>query len=61
MWQAHTPGASLMRANYEQLRDAMIQAGYITDQQFSQDLATMQEPAFMMPSAILWSAWGRRP
>jgi len=61
MWQANTPGASLMRANYEQLRDAMIQAGYITEQQFNQDLARMQEPAFMMPSAILWSAWGRRP
>jgi SAM-dependent methyltransferase len=61
MWQANGPGASLMRANYEQMRDAMIQAGYITEQQFNQDLARMQEPDFMMPSAILWSAWGQRP
>ena len=61
MWQANTSGASLMRANYEQLRDAMIQAGYITEQQFNQDLARMRESDFMMPSAILWSAWGRRP
>jgi SAM-dependent methyltransferase len=60
MWQANSPGASLMRANYEQLRDAMIQAGYITEQQFNQDLARMEEPDFMMPSAILWSASGRR-
>jgi ubiquinone/menaquinone biosynthesis C-methylase UbiE len=61
MWQANSPGASLMRANYEQLRDDMIDGGYITEQQFNQDLARMQEPDFMMPSAILWSAWGRRP
>jgi SAM-dependent methyltransferase len=61
MWEANSSGAALIRANYEQLRDAMIQAGYITKQQFNEDLARLQETHFMMPSAILWSAWGRRP
>ncbi len=51
---------AMMRANFEQLRDAMIEANYITPQQFDEDLARLSDPSFMVPSSILWSAWGRR-
>jgi SAM-dependent methyltransferase len=63
MFMVHrgTPGASLVRANYEQLRGEMIGAGYITGQEFDEDLARLDDPDFMMPSSILWAAWGRRP
>jgi SAM-dependent methyltransferase len=61
MWQSGSPGIAMMRANFEQLREAMIQANYITPQQFDEDLARLNNPSFMMPSSILWSAWGRRP
>jgi SAM-dependent methyltransferase len=60
MWQSGSLGAAMMRANFEQLRDAMIEANYITPQQFDEDLARLNNPGFMMPSSILWSAWGRR-
>jgi SAM-dependent methyltransferase len=60
MWQSGSPGIAMMRANFEQLREAMIQAHYITPQQFDEDLARLNNPSFMMPSSILWSAWGRR-
>jgi SAM-dependent methyltransferase len=56
-----SPGASIVRANYEQLRDAMIDAKYITEQEFDEDMARLDDPKFMVPSPILWSAWGRRP
>jgi SAM-dependent methyltransferase len=56
-----TPGAAMMRANFEQLREAMINGNYITQQQFDEDLARLDDPAFMMPSSILWTVWGRRP
>ncbi len=61
MWQSGSPGIAMMRANFEQLREAMIEANYITPQQFDEDLARLNNPSFMMPSSILWSAWGKRP
>lgn len=61
MWQRGSPGAALVRATYELLRGAMIERSYITPQQFDEDVARLDDPDFLMPSAILWSAWGRRP
>jgi len=61
MWQHGSPGASLVRATYELLRDAMVDSNYITPQQFEEDIARLEDPDFLMPSPILWSAWGRRP
>ncbi len=60
MWQSESPGVAMMRANFEQLREAMIEANYITPRQFDEDLARLNNPCFTMPSSILWSAWGRR-
>jgi SAM-dependent methyltransferase len=61
MWSSGSPGPSLMRANFEQLRNAMTQAGYITEKEFDEDVARLDSPDFMMPSPILWAARGRRP
>lgn len=61
MWHGQSPGASLLRSNYEQLRSAMIDAGYVSEEEFNQDLARLDDPSFIMPSPILWAAWGRRP
>ena len=61
MWSKGSPGASLLRANYEQLRSDMIRAGYVTEQDFEQDVAGLEDPNFMMPSPVLWAAWGQRP
>jgi SAM-dependent methyltransferase len=61
MWPSGSPGPDLMRANYEQLRSAMIDAGYVTREEFDQDVARLDDPNFLMPSPLLWAAWGRRP
>lgn len=61
MSQHGSPGIALARATYELLREAMIEGNYITPQQFEEDVARLDDPDFLMPSAILWSAWGRRP
>jgi SAM-dependent methyltransferase len=61
MWPSGSPGPCLMRSNYEQLRGAMIDAGYITAGEFAQDIAQLDDPGFLMPSRLLWAAWGRRP
>jgi|SRR5271165_4313374 len=61
MWHSGSPGASLLRSNYEQLRSAMIGAGYVTGKEVDQDVARLDDASFLMPSPILWAAWGRRP
>jgi SAM-dependent methyltransferase len=60
IWQRGSPGAALVRATYELLRGALIDGDYITAQQFEEDVARLDDPDFFMPSALLWSACGRR-
>jgi SAM-dependent methyltransferase len=61
MWHSGSPGVALLRANFEQLHSSMIDAGYITEEEFDQDLARLDDPGFMMPSPIMWTVWGRHP
>jgi len=61
LWQGGSADIALMRANLEQLRETMIERNYITRQGFDRDLAQLDDPDLLMPSSILWSAWGRRP
>jgi ubiquinone/menaquinone biosynthesis C-methylase UbiE len=56
-----SPGVPMLRANYEQLRSAMLDQGYISSDQFEADLDRLEDPFFAMPSSVMWSAWGRRP
>ena len=60
MMQSGSPGALLLRATFELLRGAMTDGNYISPQQFDEDVARLDDPDFLMPSAILWSARGRR-
>jgi SAM-dependent methyltransferase len=61
MVQGGSPAASLLRANYRQLRGQLVEAGYVTGPDVDQDLARLEDPELMMPSSTLWAAWGRRP
>ena len=60
MVQGGSAGADLVRSNCQQLRGAMIDAGDVTAREIDQDLARLNEPQFVMPSSIMWAAWGRR-
>ena len=59
-WHSGSPGAALMRLNFEQLREAMISGGYITEEEIARDIAQLEDPHFMAPSPIMWAAWGQR-
>lgn len=61
MVRPHSQFATLLKASLERRREAMIDAGHITEEEFDRDLARMDAPDFMMPSPIMWTAWGRRP
>ncbi|MEP7001736.1 MAG: methyltransferase domain-containing protein [bacterium] len=61
MWPAGSPGPTLMRANFEQLRAGMESAGYITASEVDADLAALDSAEFLMPSPILWAVFGQIP
>ena len=58
--QCSSAGAAMIRANYGQLKDAMIRGGYITEEDFEADLMRLDDPRFQMPLPMMWSAWGQR-
>jgi ubiquinone/menaquinone biosynthesis C-methylase UbiE len=60
MAQAGSWSVQLLQASYERRRRAMIDAGYVTEEEFDADLTRMAAPEFMMPSPLMWSVWGRR-
>ena len=60
MMQSGSAGAALLRANYEQLRGALVDSGYVTEREFQDDLSRLDNSSFMMPSSMMWAAWGRR-
>jgi hypothetical protein len=60
MVQKGSAAARLLRASFELRRTAMLQAGYLTEGDFDCDMETMENSQFMMPSPILWTAWGRK-
>jgi SAM-dependent methyltransferase len=60
MLQSGSPGAALLRANYEQLHGALIESGYVTEPEFQNDVSRLEDSSFLMPSSIMWTAWGRR-
>jgi len=60
MVQAGSSMARLLRASYELRRRTMVDAGYLTEEDFDADLARLEADDFMMPSPIMWTAWGRR-
>lgn len=61
MWFGGSHGARLMRANLEQLREAIIESGAVTTAEFAEDIARLDRPDFMMPSPVMWSVAGRQP
>ncbi len=53
-------GARLMRANFDQMHDALIEAG-LTQAEFDQDRVRMEDARVYWPSQIMWTACGRKP
>jgi SAM-dependent methyltransferase len=53
--------ASLIRSNFEQLRNEMIATGHVTAQDVEDDLKRLDDPDPLLLTPTLWAAWGRRP
>jgi ubiquinone/menaquinone biosynthesis C-methylase UbiE len=61
MFDRHNGGNDLMRVNFEQIGQDVIEAGLLTQAQLDADLALIETDRFAMPSPIMWSVSGRKP
>jgi ubiquinone/menaquinone biosynthesis C-methylase UbiE len=58
--EGRSPGAHLMRANFEQIREEAISAGFFTNEDLAQILTLLDDPDFAVSAPPMFSAWGRR-
>ena len=56
-----SPGAHLFGANFEQIGQEAVNAGFITNAQVNQVLMLLDDPDFAMSAPMMFTAWGRRP
>jgi hypothetical protein len=59
--EGRSPGAHLMRANFEQIREEAISAGFFTNEELAQILTLLDDPDFAVSAPPMFTAWGRRP
>lgn len=61
VWEGGSACASMMRANFEQVREEVTSAGYITNEEIDQVITLLDDPNFAISQHPLFTAWGRRP
>jgi hypothetical protein len=61
VWKGGSPGARLTQANFEQIREEVVNAGLITNEEVDQVLALLDDPDFAINSLAMFTATGQRP
>jgi len=61
LWGGKSTGTTLMKLNFEEMREPMVRSGLISPEEFDADLKRIDEQDFLMPSPMMWTAWGRKP
>lgn len=61
LWNGHSAGKSLFKLNFEEMADAILRAGLMTEAEFEADLKRVDDSDFVMPSPLMWSVWGQVP
>jgi len=50
-----------MKLHFEEMREPMVNSGLISAEEFEADLKRIDEEDFLMPSPMMWTAWGMKP
>jgi SAM-dependent methyltransferase len=61
LWGGNSTGTSLMKLNFEEMREPMVRSGLISQEEFAADIRRIDEEDFLMPSPMMWTAWGMKP
>ena len=54
-------GTSIMKINFQELRDPILQAGLMSQAEFEAEMKRVDEEDFGMPSPMMWTVWGQVP
>jgi hypothetical protein len=60
VWVGASPGAELLQASVEQVRDRMISLGRVSDHEIDAERALLNDSGVGFPSPTMWTVWGRR-
>ncbi len=60
MSQSKSPWTHLMKANLDQLREAILATEMVTAREFEDDVARLDQEDFMTPTPIMWSVAARQ-
>lgn len=60
LWGGQSPGTAMMKHNFEEMREPMVSSGLISEEEFEADLKRIDEQDFLMPSPMMWTAWGMK-
>ena len=60
LWGGKSVGTKLMKIHFEEMREPMISSGLISQEEFAADLKRIDEEDFLMPSPMMWTAWGKK-
>jgi SAM-dependent methyltransferase len=60
LWGGKSIGTKLLKLHFEEMREPMISSGLISQEEFEADLKRIDEEDFLMPSPMMWTAWGRK-
>lgn len=60
VWHGSSAGTDLLKLSWQQLREPILGSGLISREEFEADLRRVDGPDYLMPSPMMWTAWGRR-
>jgi ubiquinone/menaquinone biosynthesis C-methylase UbiE len=61
LWKGQSPGTRLFRISLEELADSILRSGLISEAEFEADMKRLDQQDFLMPSPMMWTAWGQVP
>ena len=61
VWQGDSPGTRLYKLAFEELADPILRSGLISEAEFETEMRRLDESDFLMPSPMMWTAWGQVP
>ena len=61
VWKGRSACASMMRANFEQVREKATGARFITNEEVDQVFSLLDDPDFAISQHLMFTSWGRRP
>jgi len=51
----------MFKLSFEELADSILRSGLISEVEFEADMKRLDQQDFLMPSPMMWTAWGQVP